>query len=41
MEVEFRRPILLPATVTFEGDPGRFSVRDTEKGTPHLEGTAS
>ena len=41
LAVEFRRPILLPATVTFEGDATGFSVRDAEKGTPHLEGTAS
>jgi hypothetical protein len=41
VEVEFRRPILLPASVTFEGDLTRFSVRDADEGTPHLEGTVS
>lgn len=40
VEVEFRRPILLPGAVAFAaGDDLRFSVRDAEKGTPHLEGT--
>jgi hypothetical protein len=40
VEVEFRRPILLPGTVAFAAsDDLRFSVRDAEKGTPHLEGT--
>jgi acyl dehydratase len=43
-EVEFRRPILLPATVAFAAGPAarkatRFSVRDARTGTPHLEGT--
>jgi acyl dehydratase len=42
--VEFRRPILLPATVGFAAGPAarnvtRFTVRDTRTGTPHLEGT--
>ena len=42
VEVEFRRPILLPATVAFAaGDDLRFSVRDAKKGTPHLEGRVS
>jgi acyl dehydratase len=45
VEVQFRRPILLPARVAFsssrEGDEIGFSVRDVEAGTPHLEGTAS
>jgi acyl dehydratase len=40
VEVEFRRPILLPGTVAFAaGDDLRFSVRDAKKGTPHLEGS--
>jgi acyl dehydratase len=39
VEVAFRRPILLPATVQFaEGDEIRFGVRQAEKGTPHLDG---
>jgi acyl dehydratase len=43
VEVEFRRPILLPATVAFgsvESTVGdvRFAVRDANDGTPHLEG---
>ncbi len=43
VEVAFRRPILLPATVQFGEDPGsegavRFGVRDARKGTPHLAG---
>jgi acyl dehydratase len=43
VEVEFRRPILLPATVAFgsvdstDGDV-RFAVRDARRGTPHVEG---
>ncbi len=44
VEVSFRRPILLPATVVFgEAWSGasevRFGVRDAKKGTPHLEGS--
>jgi hypothetical protein len=43
VEVEFRRPILLPATVVFgsvEADGGeiRFGVRDARHGTTHLDG---
>jgi acyl dehydratase len=43
VQVSFRRPIVLPATVAFaeaasEGGV-RFSVRDALKGTPHLEGS--
>jgi MaoC like domain len=45
VEVAFKRPILLPATVAFGetgsvSEPGglRFDVRDARKGTPHLEG---
>jgi acyl dehydratase len=41
-EVAFKRPILLPATVTFAesgSDSGfRFGVRDARKDTPHLDG---
>ncbi len=44
-EVSFKRPILLPATVSFASkgvvseDGGiRFAVRDARKGTPHLDG---
>jgi acyl dehydratase len=47
VSVEFRRPILLPATVAFAeaplpaaGGPGvEFSVRDAKKGEPHLDGS--
>jgi acyl dehydratase len=43
VEVDFRRPILLPATVVFgsaEADGGaiRFAVRDARRDTRHLEG---
>jgi hypothetical protein len=42
VEVSFRKPILLPATVQFaegSGEPGiGFAVRGAGKGTPHLEG---
>jgi acyl dehydratase len=41
-EVEFKKPILLPATVEFqeesEGAGIRFAVRGAGKGTPHLDG---
>ncbi|HEY1592882.1 MAG TPA: MaoC/PaaZ C-terminal domain-containing protein [Solirubrobacteraceae bacterium] len=44
-EVQFRKPILLPATVQF-GEASRanglaFTVRGAGKGTPHLDGTVS
>ncbi len=39
VDVEFRRPILLPGRVTFTAGEKAFSVRDAEDGTPHLEGT--
>jgi acyl dehydratase len=46
VEVSFKKPILLPATVEFasaEGTTGggaiAFGVRDARKGTPHLAGT--
>jgi acyl dehydratase len=44
VEAEFRRPILLPATVAFAAGAGtrnttRFTVRDARTGTPHLDGT--
>jgi acyl dehydratase len=42
VEVEFKKPILLPATVEFsEGEEARgirFAVRGAGKGTPHLDG---
>ena len=42
--VEFRSPLLLPATVAFsshrDGDGWRFSVVDARSGRPHLEGSA-
>lgn len=44
VEVSFRRPIVLPATVAFAETPAyeggvRFSVRDASKSTPHLAGS--
>ena len=41
VDVEFRRPILLPGQVTFAAAEKAFSVRDAEDGTPHLEGTVA
>jgi hypothetical protein len=48
VEVAFKRPILLPATVTFAeagltGPPAgiAFGVRDKRKDTPHLDGRVS
>ena len=45
VEVPFRKPILLPATVQFaerEDDAGiAFAVRGAGKGTPHLDGSVS
>ncbi len=42
VEVAFRRPILLPATVQFaearSGGEIQFGVRDAERSTPHLDG---
>jgi acyl dehydratase len=42
VEVAFKKPILLPATVEFsevaEGSAIRFAVRGAGKGTPHLDG---
>jgi acyl dehydratase len=42
VEVRFRKPIRLPGAVGFassvEGERIRFSVRDAERGTPHLDG---
>jgi acyl dehydratase len=42
VEVEFKKPILLPATVEFleleEAGRIRFAVRGAGKGTPHLDG---
>jgi acyl dehydratase len=44
VEVAFRKPILLPATVEFAQDAGegsdglRFGVRDAREGAPHLDG---
>ncbi len=48
-EVRFKRPILLPARVSFASEPGSgpggdavaFAVRDARKGVPHLEGLLS
>jgi acyl dehydratase len=44
VEVSFRRPILLPATVEFaeawaQDGSVRFEVRDAKKDTPHLDGS--
>lgn len=45
VEVDFRKPILLPATVEFGEASGSagidFSVRGAGKGTPHLDGRVS
>jgi acyl dehydratase len=45
VEVGFRKPILLPATVQFwereSADGIRFGVRGAAKGTPHLDGGVS
>jgi len=45
VEVRFRKPILLPATVEFgeaaETKAIRFNVRGAGKGTPHLDGDVS
>ena len=41
VDVEFRRPILLPGRVTFAAGEAGFSVRDADDGTPHLEGTVA
>jgi acyl dehydratase len=47
VEVAFKRPILLPATVQFAeaaraGGAGiAFGVRDAKRGTPHLDGVVS
>lgn len=42
VDVRFRRPILLPATVTFasgqDGGGIDFAVRDARRGAPHLDG---
>jgi acyl dehydratase len=43
VEVEFRKPILLPGKVAFaeapvDGGGIRFGVRDVKKGAAHLEG---
>jgi acyl dehydratase len=39
VEVSFRKPIILPATVEFAEQGERFAVRDAKKGTPHLHGS--
>jgi hypothetical protein len=45
VEVAFKRPIVLPATVAFadrrDGPDRKFAVRDAGDGTPHLEGTVT
>jgi acyl dehydratase len=53
VEVAFKKPILLPATVEFASDevapaaagersaPVHFGVRDANKGTPHLVGAGT
>jgi acyl dehydratase len=45
VDVAFRKPILLPATVTFaasDGSTPRFGVRGTgDKAAPHLDGTVT
>jgi acyl dehydratase len=44
VDVEFRKPVLLPATVAFgtahgAGEAVDFALTDAEKGTPHLVGS--
>lgn len=39
--VRFRKPILLPSTVTFGSRDGAFIVRNAKSGAPHLDGTIS
>ena len=45
IEVAFKRPILLPSTVTFaelrDGDQIRFGVRDRKRDRSHLDGVLS
>jgi hypothetical protein len=50
VQVAFRKPIRLPATVDFAEAAGRagdgatsiaFGVRDAKKGTPHLDGVVT
>lgn len=45
VQVSFKRPILLPATVRFaersHGQTIAFSVRDGERDTPHLDGSVT
>jgi hypothetical protein len=45
VDVAFKLPVLLPATVAFsawtEGDDRRFALHDARSGKPHLEGTVS
>jgi acyl dehydratase len=41
VEVSFKLPVLLPATVAFSADPaaGSFALHDARTGKPHLSGT--
>ena len=41
VEVEFKKPILLPGSVGFGVDGDDLVVRDPRTGTPHLEGSIS
>lgn len=46
VEVEFRKPVLLPTTVTFGSTTGKddvtsFAVKDARKGAAHLVGTVT
>jgi hypothetical protein len=45
VDVAFKRPILLPATVKFAeargGEEIRFGVRDATRDKPHLDGVIS
>ena len=45
VDVTFKLPVLLPATVAFSawtvGDDRRFALHDARSGKPHLEGTVS
>ncbi|GIG59123.1 hypothetical protein Lfu02_34950 [Longispora fulva] len=41
VDVRFKLPVLLPATVGFSSDGGAFAVHDVRTGKPHLSGTVS
>ncbi|OLF04539.1 hypothetical protein BLA60_40320 [Actinophytocola xinjiangensis] len=41
VDVRFKLPVLLPATVAFHAQDGEFSLHDARTGKPHLAGTIS